>query len=404
MSKPLVVLTYAPAGLGHLRVTDALKDGLPSDFDWVIFSPGDPTIETIHRFTSLNSFARRIMEWFQGGAPQRIFTKYYRKYLKTHTENIFLELTSLIKSQPSIPSKIIIVSTHFGLAYQIGVLKESLEKELKTEIKLVVQVTDDSPQYIWYVDVADLIIAPSQYTVDELKKYGSQEKLKKIPFSVIPYPVNPVLSESLSDLEIFQRQEQYNPESKSRINIIIPISGAAVGTDFFINLTKKLHRLSPRFYFHIVCRQAPFTKNFINKIQDKKYISLYVSESYKQIVDLYNDIYKNNIIAAEITKPSEQAFKALLKSNSIGGSFLFFAHPVGRQEYDNLNYLNRNNLLSITKRGVKLPFGSSNSADFIARVFSSGSLFESFKEHQNDKARSINTVALFWKEIKDKFC
>ena len=92
MTKPLVVFTYAPTGLGHIRVTDALKEGLPLDYDSVIFAPNDPSIEYIHRLTSINLVLRRIMEWVQQGTPQRIFTKFYRKFLKSHSENIFLRI------------------------------------------------------------------------------------------------------------------------------------------------------------------------------------------------------------------------------------------------------------------------------------------------------------------------
>lgn len=403
MSKPLVVFTYAPTGLGHIRVTDALRDGISSDFDSVVFSPNDPSIEFMHRFTSLNVVARGIMEWVQGGSPQRIFTYFYRKFLKSHPENIYSELTSLIKSLNSSPSKIIIVSTHFGLAYQIGLLKPILEKEFKVEVKLVVQVTDDSPQYIWYVDVADLIIAPSQYTADELQKYGRSAKLAPVKFVVVPYPVSPSLAKPLTPDQINQRLEQYNPQSNSPINIIIPISGAAVGTNFFVKLTEKLHKLSNRYVFYIVCRQAPFTDNFIITMRTKKYINLYTSESYQGTVDLYDDIYQKNIIAAEITKPSEQSFKALLRNDSIGGSFLFFATPVGRQEYDNLNYLQRNDLLSNFGRGVVLPFGSNNSVKFIHQFFINGTLYNNFKILQKIEPKKVDTVSDFWSAINKEY-
>ncbi len=399
MSKPLVVFTYAPTGLGHIRVTNALRDGIPDNFNSLIFSPNDPSIEYIHRLGSLNVVARHIMEWFQGGSPQRVFTYLYRKFLKSNPENIFSELTSLIKSLNSSPSRIIIVATHFGLAYQIGMLKPLLEKEFKVDIKLVVQITDDSPQYIWYVDVADLIIAPSQYTVDELQKYGRSAKLKPVKFLVVDYPVSPCLAKQLAPDQITQRLDQYNPQSNSPINIMIPISGAAVGTNFFIKLTEKLHKLSSRYFFHIVCRQAPFTDNFIINIRTKKYLNLYTAESYQNTVDLYDNIYQKNVIAAEITKPSEQAFKALLTNDSIGGSFLFFATPIGRQEYDNLNYLHRNDLLSPYGRGVLLPYGSHNVAKFIHQFFINGTLYNNFKILQKTKNQEVDTVSDFWQAI-----
>lgn len=402
MDKPLIVFTYAPAGLGHIRVADALIESLPKKYDSLVFSPSDPSIESIHRFTSLNRSARRLMEWFQRGKPQTIFTRYYRKYLKTHTGELFLEFTSLIKTQPEIPKKIIIVSTHFGLAYQLGSIKKDLEKALNTEIFLVVQVTDDSPQYIWYVDTADLIIAPSQKTVDELENYGVKEGLKKVMFEVLPYPVLSLFAKRLSNPSLLNRRDQYNPKKKNPINIAIPVSGAAVGTDFFTILMERLHRYSKRFYFFVICRRAPFTQKFIDRCQQKKYINLYASESYKEVIYIYDTVYLKNVISSEITKPSEQSFKALLDNDSIGGSFLFFANPVGRQEYDNLDFLAKNNLLSSNPRGVVIPKDPIQAANLIWKYYNDGILLDNFDKfrpiHNHPEVRD-NGSTLFWRTI-----
>jgi len=402
MTKPLVVFTYAPAGLGHIRVADALIEGLPDEYESPVFSPSDRSIESIHRFISLNRFARSLMEWVQQGWPQTIFTRYYRKYLKSHTGELFLEFTSLIKTQPKIPPNIIIVSTHFGLAYQLGSIKKDLEKALDTKIFLVVQVTDDSPQYIWYVDTADLIITPSQQTADELIKYGQKEKLKKINFEVLPYPVLSLFSKDLTESKILLRQNQYNPNKKGPINIAVPISGAAVGTDFYIRLMDRLHHHSKRFYFSVVCRRAPFTKDFIDICQTKKYINLYASENYKEIIYIYNTVYLKNVISSEITKPSEQSFKALLDNDSVGGSFLFFANPVGRQEYDNLNFLQKNGLMSTNMRGIVLPKDPIKAADQIWDLYNNGFLLKTFKKFRpvkNNPDVRDNGSTLFWKTV-----
>lgn len=402
MDKPLIVFTYAPAGLGHIRVADALIESLPKKYDSLVFSPSDPSIESIHRFSSLNCFARRFMEWIQRGKPQTIFTRYYRKFLKKHTADLFLQFTSLIKSQKNIPKKIIIVSTHFGLAYQLGSIKEKIEQELNTKLSLIVQITDDSPQYIWYVDTADLIISPTQKTARELKDYGQKEKLKDVSFEVVPYPIIPSFTKILSDQKILSRQQQYNPKSNDPINIIIPVSGAAVGMEFFIKIINKLHKLSNRFVFYIVCRKAPFTQDFIKKIENKDYVKLFVSENYQEIVHIYNRIYQNNIISAEITKPSEQSFKALLDQKSVGGSFLFFAKPVGRQEYDNLNFLKKNKLLSSSSRGVILPYGSNKCVSLIWKFYQKGILLDTFRNFKSDK-NNLETqptgAILFWKTV-----
>ncbi len=51
----LLIFTYAPAGLGHLRVTDALYHGLPKGVQPVILGAHDRAVGAIHRFMSIHA-------------------------------------------------------------------------------------------------------------------------------------------------------------------------------------------------------------------------------------------------------------------------------------------------------------------------------------------------------------
>ena len=180
--------------------------------------------------------------------------------------------------------------------------------------------------------------------------------------------------------------------------------------DFFLHIMTRLHLKSSRFVFHIVCRNAPFTSNFLYKVKHRDYARLYVSDKYRDIIDMYKSVYMNNVISAEVTKPSEQAFKALLKNNAIGGSFLLFAEPVGRQEHDNIDFLKRHSFLaqdSSHKRGYILPFGSQASAEFIWDLFDNGKMldaFNRFSPKQSNSETGDNGVELFWKILCNRYC
>ncbi|HSX39461.1 MAG TPA: hypothetical protein VLI92_02625 [Candidatus Saccharimonadales bacterium] len=405
MLDTLIVFTYAHTGLGHLRVTDALVEGLPSEQKYIIFEVPESSSEFLHRFSSLHIVARYFLEWLQRGLPEKIFTRVYRNYLKKHAGKLLMQFTSVIKAQNSQFEKIIIVSTHFTLAHQLGAIKKQIEVELKTEVNLVVQVTDDSPQYLWYVDTADTIVVPSHETKTELQKYAQNERLTAVKIEVASYPIVPSFSKPLNNEQISDRQNQYDPTKDNKINIAIPISGAAVGTQFFLHLMEKLHSKSERFVFYVVCRQAPFTESFIKEISKRSYIKLFVSESYKEVVELYDHVYLNQVISAEVTKPSEQAFKALIHNNSVGGAFLFFAQPVGRQEYDNLDFLKNHGFLSDTsrhQRALLLPIGSDSSVKIIWEKFSSGVLLDVFNKFQPaEKSDETSDMGVrdFWKLI-----
>lgn len=399
------MFTYAPAGLGHIRVADALMSGIPADLNYTVFAPSDKSTESMHRFSSLSVPARHVMEFFQRGFAEALFTKVYTRYLKRHTGNLSTQFTAHIKSQRVKPDKIIIVATHFGLAYQLGAIKSQLEIELNATINLVVQVTDDSPQTIWYVDLADLIICPSHKTKASLQAFATKNRLRRVPIEVAPYPMDLDLVKTLPPDQIITRADQYNPSKVSPINVVIPVSGAAVGMKFFLHLMRRLHDASPRFVFYVVCRKAPFTANFLRLIKRKDYVRLFASSDYKEAVKAYERIYLENVISAEVTKPSEQAFKGLLRADSMGGSFLLFAEPVGRQEYDNIDFLRRHGLLSDglnSRRGYILPHGSKASANLIWDLFNSGRMLNAFDEYSPQPPSDElgdDGVSKFWKLV-----
>lgn len=353
----LLIFAYAPAGLGHLRVTDALYHGLPEGVVPIILGSQDKSITFLHRLTSVSRLGRNLGEWFQVGIGEDIFTILYRRHLVSHTDLIYDKVLTLIDQHYIKPKKVLVVATHFSLAHQLGAVKKKIEKERKVKIYLAVQVTDDSPQHIWYIPTADVIFVPSEITKEELLSYAQKSNLEKTRVEVVPYPVSPSLTRLLSDMDQKNRSDQLSANCQSPIHVAVPISGAAVGLHYIQNLIKELHDLSGRFYFHIITRKADFTKNFIQKTKNKDYIFVASFDSDQKLVDAYEKLYEKYIIAFEITKPSEQSFKALIPFSMVGGSLLLFTKPIGRQEYDNLEFLFRKKLVPRLFYKGKINFG-----------------------------------------------
>jgi hypothetical protein len=341
----MIIFTYAHTGHGHLRVTDALSNGLPEDVTPVLLGSFDKKIDAIHRFISIHYVTNQIMEWFQRGRPQDFFTFWYRRFLRSHTDVIYEQMKEVFQQRVDVPKKAVVVATHFGLAHQLAVVKKRLENEEGISITLVVQVTDDSPQHIWYVPGADIIFVPSIQTKKELQEYGIKARLEPVQIEALPYPISPLLGQNLNKSDYEFRLTQLSKFSGNEINIAVPISGAAIGMDFFRTLINLLHERSPDFQFHVVAQTVPFTLLFLNQIKHYPYVSLYTSRHARETVDLYDLLYRKEVISLEITKPSEQAFKALFRTDQRGGSVLLFSRPVGRQEYDNLNFLRRHGLI-----------------------------------------------------------
>jgi hypothetical protein len=338
-----IILTYAPVGLGHLRDMDALKDGLPKGVESSIFMSDSQSIRFIYRLISTNPLLRRLMEFTQRGIPQTIYTFIFRHYLRSDVKEVREYLRQQIENKRL--KKLVIVATHFGFAHQVAAVKKELEEKTGCRIFLIVHVTDDSPQYIWYIDGADLSLVTSEYVKKGLTEYGRKRHLPKIRIEINPCPLNPSLLVPLTTEEMKNKKNQAKATSKALINVLVPISGAAVGTAYIDDLMEKLHEKSNRFVFHVVSKIAPYTKKFLAGLKNKDYIRVYASDKDKEVVDLYQEVVNNNVILLEITKPSEQAFKAVLEPTVRGGVLMLFTLPVGRQEYENLDYLIRRNLV-----------------------------------------------------------
>jgi len=252
---------------------------------------------------------------------------------------------TILEQRLELPDEVLIVATHFGLAHQIASVKEKISKEKNVKIRLVVQDTDDSPQYIWYVEGADIVFVPSEQTKNKLLEYGKKAKLKPTKFIVSAYPVSPKLAKSLSPKKLKIRKDQFKKDHKGKIHVTFPVSGAAVGMQFFVNLVNLLYRLSPRFLFHIISKTSLYTLPYLNELMSRSYIKMHLATQDREVVNEYETVYQEQIIGLEITKPSEQAFKALIRPSQVGGSILLFAEPVGRQEKDNLNFFIRHHVI-----------------------------------------------------------
>lgn len=341
----VVIFAYSPTGLGHLRVTDALYHGLPEGVSPILLGSQDKSIGALHRFLSIHPLTRVLFEWAQQGFMQYITTYFYHFFLHSRTKLLYQQLVTILDERLEVPKTVIVVATHFGLAHQLAHVKETLMQEKNIRMLLFLQVTDDSPQPIWYVPGADITFVPSIYTKQHLESFRKLFHLPAVPMVVSPYPVAPSFSTHLSAEEHTNRIDQVTLSRKTHIHISLPVPGAAVGTDFIKKLIHLLHDTSDRFVFHIIAKQAPYTRSFLSEMMEIPYVKLHVSTHDRETVNNYEKLLSEFVISLEVTKPSEQSFKALLSPTQKGGVILLFAHPVGRQEYDNIAFLRRHHLL-----------------------------------------------------------
>lgn len=420
----VLVFAYAPAGLGHLRVTKALYEGLPPGTKATLLPDTANSVKNVHRITSIYPLARKVFEWSQYGTPEELVTRIYRFILRQDTHVIKKRLLSLLKEQLSPPKRLVIIATHFGIAHQVSAIKKELEAEGQVEVHLIVQVTDDSPQKLWYIPNADLLTTPSENTSGVLHTYGRTLGLERSRIKTIPYPISPRLSDLLDKEAYDNRLRQANPNSQVLIHLSIPVSGAGVGLEFASELMSQLHRFEPRTRFHVTSKRTLFTSSYLSAWQRRDYVTVLDSHSDRQIVELYEQVYEDVPILCEVTKPSEQAFKAMLQPIMRGGSILLFTTPVGRQEYDNLQFLRRHGLIPSERedkqlydvlelsqrapvvlpykrwRGFCLPDNPKKAAAWISRAISLGILHAMAQaSHTETEEISSRGVEKFWKAV-----
>lgn len=343
----VTILAYSPTGLGHLRVTKALYEGLPNTVAPLLLGSHDKMISSVHRFASIHLLTRVLLEYTQRGALEDVFTGAYRLALRPGVEGIYQQIETILEQKIHVPKVIVLASTHSSLAHQFSMIKSRLETEKQVRVVLIVQVTDDTPQHLWYIPHADVIVVPSERTKELLTRYGKVAGLPEVDFHVHSYPISPRLTATIPVSRLQNRRNQVQPNETTPIEVAIPVSGAAVGTDFMQKIMLNLHTQDARFRFFVVSKIAPYTEIFLHTLLQHPFVKLYTSAQDREVVDLYEYVYQKHTISLEITKPSEQAFKALCRPNQVGGSILLFSEPVGQQEYDNLYFLRRHNLIPL---------------------------------------------------------
>ncbi|MCC6906245.1 MAG: hypothetical protein IT326_10410 [Anaerolineae bacterium] len=304
----------------------------------------DRSIQLIHRVTSINPFFRAAFEWFQSGPLATSWNRLYRAYLRSGTRLIHNELIELFAEKLEPPEEVVVIATHFGLAHKLAAIKDRMQREQRVRVRLVVVVTDATFQPVWYVDGADLMVVPSYSVKDQFFAYGKSLGAS-VRIEVLPYPLMPELGRPLDPAELACKVRQFDATSDESIEVSIPISGAAVGTDYFLALMRALRAKSRRFRFLVVSKDAPYTRDFLAVLADEDWVDIHSARSDREIVNAYHDLLVEHVVSLEVTKPSEQAFKTLLCARLQGGVFLLFSEPVGKQERDNLDFLQDHSLI-----------------------------------------------------------
>lgn len=419
----LFVFTTSPAGLGHIRVMDAIKEGRPGHITSVDMGILDIKASKIHEIGSRIKLFQKITEFYQTNKlAEKLVTAIYSLYLRRHTQKIIGYFTESYNKYPDYKTWVVI-STHFALAHSLSAAKIFIEKKLNIKIYLCVIVTDDSPQRIWAVPDSDITFVPSNETKNVLQRYFPENKKESV--KVTPFPIALRLSQSLTTNDFQFVINQLDPGMSSspggKTQIEIPISGAAVQLELFQKFISILTR--ENYFFTVVGQASMLTKLFFDNIRSLPRVQVSIGQDAWQTVKYYESLfYQPNRPSIEITKPSEQVYKALLNPRQRGGVILLLTKPVGRQEFDNLKFLECFNLIpsedlnrlmfkeqDLSKykeeaknwRAIRLPDDPSVAARFVVKLKSAGIFYSMLSciipDKEELKDDGVNQI---WTEIR----
>jgi hypothetical protein len=279
-------------------------------------------------------------------------------------------------------------------------------------------VTDDSPQKVWAVKGSDITFVASQETRDRLAKFFPKDKRDSV--KAISFPVGTRLTQNLSTSEFDFVVKQLDAKSNALTQIEIPISGAAVQLNYFSKFVENLCREG--FEFTIIGQDSMLTKGFFDTVQRFPHVQLSIGKDSWETVNFYESLfYQPNRPSIEMTKPSEQAFKAILNPRQRGGTIMLLTAPIGRQEYDNLNFLIRNGLLATYEeqkklfkekdlkewvdkarhwRAIRIPDDPTEAANFVKRLKQFGIFYAMLSAVVPERSElKDNGVIRIWEEI-----
>ncbi len=402
-----------------MRVTDALVESRPHKYPYIMLGSYDKFITGIHRFFSTNVIAKWIFVASQYGLFEDVFTFFYRSLLIMTSGDLYRQMKEIIERRKDV-DEVWVVATHFGMAHQIGAIKDRLIQETGIMIRLIVQVTDDTSQHIWCVRGSDLTFVPSDDTKKKLEIYSKSHNMNLL-FEVSAYPISPNLTRKLDGKNF--RSKAF-ASSTEKINVAVPISGAAVGLSFVSKLISSVVKKSNRFVFWVLVKKSVYTNMFLSTLSKFPNVNLITGRNDNEMINLYEILYQNNLMHLEITKPSEQAFKAILSPELVGGSTILFASPVGRQEYENIDFLVRHGLmprsnydgqvngetLTCFPRAIRLSKDPEIAANFIVWALDSGlfakmcsTKFMYSKQALLSGEIGPDGASLFWKIVEKNF-
>lgn len=426
----VIVLAQALTGLGHLRLTHAIYRGLPPGAHAIMLTSQDENINYLHKILSTNPILQNAMEFVQSGWAEDAVTIVTRWYFRRKTEILEKQLQTILDQNVTKPKTLLVVCTHLNIGHQLAEMKKEFERKNNVHVVLIVVVSDDSPQNLWAVGGADMVFVPSEYCKRQLQLYQkSQPDLPPTRYIFSPYELSPDMTIELTDAQFRRRIHELDPAKLAGIHFCIPISGAAVQLSYFEKLIHELDRLTDRMTYHIIAQQSDTTRDFLGRMIGKGHIKLHVSSSHREVVELYEKAYEEEVMALEVTKPSEHAFKGLAKPRLRGGVIMLFSDPVGRQEWDNMKFLQRHGLLPNIEdqrvlwrdaqlnrepsetimirarswRALRLPTHAVASARFIwwaleHRLFAT---MMRFSGYQDNPELTSQGVAMFWRNIEN---
>jgi archaellum biogenesis ATPase FlaH len=123
----IVIFTTAPTGHGHIRVADAIKDGLPDNVQVEELGIVNVNASKIHAFGSRITFLQKITEFYQTNpVAEYIISSLYKIKLHSISENVKKNFKEIRLKHPG--PKWLIISITMDLLTTSNTVKLPLQR------------------------------------------------------------------------------------------------------------------------------------------------------------------------------------------------------------------------------------------------------------------------------------
>lgn len=278
--------------------------------------------------------------------------------LRNHPESNPDAVSQIFQKELKSPDNSWLVFTNADVAQAYARAKIKNPDHAFKEAKSIVVVTDNFPIniHLFWLIPCDYLVVPNQETLasaySALTYWDKMWPGQKPPKIVVnSFPIHPTHEEAMPTELQKNRRQALDSYDFTKPQAAFLLGGASVQAEYMQILVKQsCWWLQP----YSVLRNHIQTRSLQDAITSVPKGRVDLVSDNNALIQALNQRMSENPPDIIVVKPGELSNLARLPTDSRGGGQLFFTHPVGNQEKQNIEYLRRKGLMLSEFDGQKL--------------------------------------------------